>query len=92
MFGQLWVAPLDGLGEGDGDAANAGDASMNVATAPTPTIGAMNNRRLDALVFGCVPPPGVVVPSVELANAGSCSISVSSFCVIELRRQFRYAS
>jgi hypothetical protein len=91
MFGQLWVAPPDGLGEGDGDAANAGDASRKVATAPVPTISAMNSRRLDAPAFGCVPPSGVV-PSVGLANAGSFSILVSSFSVIELRRQFPHAS
>jgi hypothetical protein len=44
MFGQLCVVlPLDGLG--DGDAANAGDATMKAPIAATATINARTSPR-----------------------------------------------
>jgi hypothetical protein len=52
MFGQLWVVdPLDGLGAGDGEAANTGDAATNAAIAATATINARISRR-DGLAGG----------------------------------------
>jgi hypothetical protein len=52
IFGQVCVVdPLDGLGAGDGDAANTGDTTTKAARAPTATINARitlrNGLRLD---------------------------------------------
>jgi hypothetical protein len=47
MFGQLCVVhPLDGLGAGEGDAANAGDATTTAATAAHATINAITAFRI----------------------------------------------
>jgi len=52
MFGQLWVVdPLDGLGFGDGVAANAGAASTKAAIATTARINGRAKRRSQD-VFG----------------------------------------
>jgi hypothetical protein len=71
MFGQLWVVvPLDGLGAGDGDAANAGEATIKAAMAATPTIKAMTSPR------NGLRPDGCAAASEMFADAGlSCSPS-----------------
>src|SRR5438132_1614441 len=52
MFGQLWVVdPLDGLGFGEGVAANAGAASKKATIATTARINGRAKRRSQD-VFG----------------------------------------